>query len=111
MESQNFQLTMAAAMLDLGRAMGSNWVVEWAQYALACFRLLTGATERVFEPAEHAATLGRESGESWIRGQALVVLMQAWWRSGDLERADAAARESAVCLHVLDDRRSLVALV
>ena len=54
--------------------------------------------------------MGRKAGESWLRGQALVVVMQATGRLGERDRAEAAARESVVCLHGLDDRRSLVAL-
>lgn len=98
------------SMLEIGQAMGARWVVTWALYGLASFRLLRGAIDQVIEPAEEAASLSREAGESWIRGQALVVLMQAWWRLGKLDRADAAAREAAHCLHAIDDRRSLVAL-
>jgi len=103
-------ISSSDSMLELGRKMGARWVIVWALYAIAVFRLLTGAIDRVVEPAEEAAAISRKAGESWIRGQALVVLMQAWWRLGKLDQAEAASREAARCLHGIDDRRSLVAL-
>ncbi len=102
---------LAERMLALGTAMGVKWVVAWALVCMATFRLYAGEFRDTVRFGEEAASICRELGETWLRGQVLAGLAQAWSRLDDLDRAEAAAKESAHCMNELDDRRTLVALV
>ncbi len=102
---------LAERMHALGTAMGVKWVVAWALVCLATFRLYAGEFRDTVRFGEEAASVCRQLGEAWLRGQVLAGVAQAWSRLNDLDRAEAAAQESAHCMNELDDRRTLVALV
>ena len=69
--------------------------------------IAAGEIERAIEACERAATLTEERGESWCRGYQLDYLARAYWLRGDWEKAEALAREAAVCKHAVDDRNGL----
>jgi DNA-binding CsgD family transcriptional regulator len=63
--------------------------------------------DRAIEIGERAAALSKERGESWCRGYQLDYLARACWLRGDREKAEALAREAAMCKHAVDDRNGL----
>lgn len=102
---------LAVTMLELARTMDVKWVRAWALTCLSTLRVYTGPLDEAIQLGQEAAAIGREGGEMWLRGQALAAQAHARLRLGDLDGAEAAAKESAICMQALDDRRSLVALV
>ena len=51
--------------------------------------------------------MSKDRGELWARGYVLTFLAQASWLRGERPRAEALAREAAVCKHAIDDRNGL----
>jgi DNA-binding CsgD family transcriptional regulator len=69
--------------------------------------IATGDLDRAIELGEQGLAMSKNRGELWVRGFVLAFLAQANWLRGDRPRAEALAREAAVCKHALDDRNGL----
>ncbi|HEV2258480.1 MAG TPA: LuxR family transcriptional regulator [Streptosporangiaceae bacterium] len=93
--------------LTLARLMGLEHVEMSGNNTLSPILLATGEIDRVIDIGERATALSKERGESWCRGYQLDYLARACWLRGDQERAEALAREAAVCKHAVDDRNGL----
>ena len=93
--------------LTLARLMGlQQGEMIWPN-TLSIILIAAGESDRAIEIGERAAALTKERGESWCRGYQLDFLAQAYWLRGDRDRAEALAREAAVCKHAVDDRNGL----
>jgi non-specific serine/threonine protein kinase len=93
--------------LTLARLMGLHQGEMIWPSTLSLILIAAGEIERAIEACERAATLTEERGESWCRGYQLNFLARACWLRGDRERAEALAREAAMCKHAVDDRNGL----
>jgi len=93
--------------LTLARLMGLDHIEMSGDSTLSPILLATGEIDRAIEIGEHATALSQERGESWCRGYQLDYLARAYWLRGDWEKAEALAREAAVCKHAVDDRNGL----
>jgi predicted ATPase/DNA-binding CsgD family transcriptional regulator len=93
--------------LTLARLMGLDHVEMTGPNTLFPILIAAGEIDRVIEIGESATALTGERGESWCRGYQLDYLARACWLRGDRERAEALAREAAVCKHAVDDRNGL----
>jgi predicted ATPase/DNA-binding CsgD family transcriptional regulator len=93
--------------LTLARLMGLDHVEMTGLNTLSPILIAAGEIDRVIEVGERAAALSKERGESWCRGYQLDYLARACWLHGDRERAEALAREAAMCKHAVDDRTGL----
>jgi non-specific serine/threonine protein kinase len=90
-----------ARLMRLGRT-------ELIGYATLCLILIAaGDIDRTIEFGERGAGLARERGESWCRGFQLNFLAQAYWLRGDQGKAEALARDAALCKRAVDDRNGL----
>jgi DNA-binding CsgD family transcriptional regulator len=93
--------------LTLARLMGLDHAQMSGVNTLFPILIAAGEIDRVIETGEGAAALTKEHGEFWCRGYQLDYLARAYWLRGDRERAEALAREAAVCKHAVDDRNGL----
>jgi predicted ATPase/DNA-binding CsgD family transcriptional regulator len=93
--------------LTLARLMGLDQVEMIGHNTLSPILIAAGEIDRVIEIGERAAALSKERDESWCRGYQLDYLAWAYWLRGDRERAEALAREAAMCKHAVDDRNGL----
>jgi non-specific serine/threonine protein kinase len=69
--------------------------------------IAAGEIDRAIEVGERDGALNVARGESWHRGYQLDFLARAYWLRGDREKAEALAREAAMCKHAVDDRNGL----
>jgi non-specific serine/threonine protein kinase len=69
--------------------------------------IATGDLDHAVEFGERCLVMSEDRGELWVRGFLLSFLAQAHWLSGEHRRAEALAREAAVCKHAIDDRNGL----
>jgi predicted ATPase/DNA-binding CsgD family transcriptional regulator len=93
--------------LSLARLMHLEQVELTGLNTLCPILIAAGEIDRVIELGERDVALGAERGESWCRGYQLDFLARAYWLRGDRERAEALAREAAMCKHAVDDRNGL----
>jgi DNA-binding CsgD family transcriptional regulator len=91
----------------LARLMGLDQIEMTGPNTLFPILIAAGEIDRVIEIGERAAALTKERGESWCRGYQLDYLARACWLRGDRGKAEALAREAAVCKHAVDDRNGL----
>jgi len=75
--------------------------------ALCGISIASGDLDRAIEFGEQSVAMSKNRGELWVRGYVLTYLAQANWLRGDREKAEALAREAAVCKHAVDDRNGL----
>jgi predicted ATPase/DNA-binding CsgD family transcriptional regulator len=69
--------------------------------------IATGDLDRAVEVGEQGLAMSKDRGELWVRGFVLNFLAQAYWLRGARPRAEALAREAAVCKHAVDDRNGV----
>jgi predicted ATPase/DNA-binding CsgD family transcriptional regulator len=93
--------------LTLARVMGLDHLEMTGHNTLFPILLAAGDIGRVIELGERDVTAGADRGESWCRGYQLDYLARACWLHGDRGKAEALAREAAVCKHAVDDRNGL----
>jgi len=107
--------------LRIGTAARDVEVVGWALTIVAVPRFRDGDLAGAKEQVESALNLARlmhlgrrarralseERGESWHRGYQLDFLARAYWLRGERDRAEALARQAALCKHAVDDRNGL----
>jgi len=93
--------------LSLARLMHLDHVELDAHNTLTTILIAAGDTDRAIELGERGVALSEERGESWCRGYQLCFLATAYWLRGCREKAEALAREAAVCKHAVDDRNGL----
>jgi non-specific serine/threonine protein kinase len=99
------QAIESAVLHDDTQAAATGW------YLLACARWMAGRAEDAVEAAVEARALTAAAQESHLRARALSLLSVAALEAGDLERAEALARD-ALRLHVsLGDEGSVTATV
>jgi len=114
-------LSLAETVVAYGRSAGLRTLKEisaprWFYEAtglnyVSVIRMSSGALEQAVELGEQAVAMCREHGELWGRGQFLNNLSEAWRRKGNLEQAEALAREGAAGKHAVGDRRGVALLV
>jgi predicted ATPase/DNA-binding CsgD family transcriptional regulator len=97
----------AESALSLARLMGLDQVELDAHNTLCTILIAVGEIDRAIELGERSVALSDERGESWCRGYQLDFLARAYWIRGDRDKAEALAREAAVCKHAIDDRNGL----
>jgi non-specific serine/threonine protein kinase len=95
------------AALSLARLMHLDQVEMTARNTLSPILIAAGEIDRAIEIGEQDVALSEERGESWRRGYQLDFLARAYWLRGEREKAEALAREAAVCKHAVDDRNGL----
>ena len=93
--------------LSLARLMRLDKVEMTALNTLCPILIAAGEIDRAIEVGERDAALNVARGESWHRGYQLDFLARAYWLRGDREKAEALAREAAMCKHAVDDRNGL----
>jgi predicted ATPase len=93
--------------LSLARLMHLDQVELVAHNALATVLIAAGEIDRAIEFGERGVALSVERGESWCRGYQLDFLARAHWLRADRDKAEALAREAAMCKHAVDDRNGL----
>ena len=93
--------------LSLARLMRLDQVELTANNTLCPILIAAGEIDRAIELGERGVALSEERGESWCRGYQLDFLARAYWLRGDREKAEALAREAAICKHAVDDRNGL----
>ena len=110
-KSEDELLSLAEALIGYGRSAGLSYLVALGLGYICAIRMSQGALDKAIESGERAASMLREVGELWFRGQTLNHLSEAWRRRGDLARAESLAREGAAGSHALGDRRGVALLV
>jgi predicted ATPase/DNA-binding CsgD family transcriptional regulator len=95
------------AALSLARLMHLDHVELDAYNTLCTILIAAGELDRAIELGERGVALSEACGESWCKGYQLGFLATAYWLCGSREKAEALAREAAVCKHVIDDRNGL----
>ena len=104
-------LRLAEAIIDYGRsadewsavAVGTGWVCR--------IRLSQGDLDAAVEPGESALAMCRSHDELFLRGIILSNMAEVRRRRGELDQAEALAREGAAGQHALGSRRGLAMLV
>jgi predicted ATPase/DNA-binding CsgD family transcriptional regulator len=104
-------LSLAEAIIDYGRSAG-----QWSSVAVGTgwvcrIRLSQGDVDAAVEAGETALAMCREHDELFLRGIILSNMAEARRRRGELDRAEALAREGAAGQHALGSRRGLALLV
>jgi len=97
----------AESALLLARLMHLDHIELDAHNTLCTILIASGEIDRAIELGERGVALSEECGESWCRGYQLGFLATACWLRGSREKAEALAREAAVCKHMIDDRNGL----
>lgn len=101
---------LVQSMIDHARS--SQWWAEpIALNYLGMIRLAEGDTAAAVRAGSDALQLCRTRGEQWIRGNVLNTLAEARRRQGELDAAEALAREGVECKDAMRDRRGLASLV
>src|SRR5215472_11378044 len=103
-------LPLAEGMLEHGRATGNWYIQAIAQNYICTIKLGQGAFDEAVRAGEAALDTCRQAGELWVRGLVLNHLAEAQRHLGQLEHAEALAREGLGCKHALDDRRGQATL-
>jgi predicted ATPase/DNA-binding CsgD family transcriptional regulator len=97
----------AESALSLARLMHLDQAGLIAHVTLCPYLIAAGEIDRAIELGERGLTLSEARGESYCRGYQLDYLARAHWLRGDREKAEALARQAAVCKHAIDDRNGL----
>ena len=104
-------LAGAAQQLESALSLARLMRVERAELdileTLCGLSIATGDLDRAVEVGEQGLAMSKNRGELWARGYVLTFLAQASWLRGERPRAEALAREAAVCKHAIDDRNGL----
>ena len=104
-------LAGSTRQLESGLALARLMRVEHAELdilnTLCGLLIATGDLDRAVEVGEQGLAMSQDRGELWVRGFALNFLAQAYWLRGARPRAEALAREAAVCKHAVDDRNGV----
>ena len=93
--------------LNLARLMHLDRLELSGLNTLSPILIAAGEIDRAIEVAERDGALSEERGESWHRGYQLDFLARAYWLRGERDRAEALARQAALCKHAVDDRNGL----
>jgi len=104
-------LSLAEAVTEYGRSGGHPMYEPIGLGYVCVVKMSLGALDDAIDAGERAVAKCRDAGELWVRGQILNNLSEAWRRRGDLERAEALAREGAAGKHDVGDRRGVALLV
>jgi len=104
-------LAGAAQQLESALSLARLMRVERAELdileTLCGLSIATGDLDRAVEVGEQGLAMSKNRGELRARGYVLTFLAQASWLRGERPRAEALAREAAVCKHAIDDRNGL----
>ena len=104
-------LAGSTRQLESGLALARLMRVEHAELdilnTLCGLLIATGDLDRAVEVGEQGLAMSQDRGELWVRGFVLNFLAQAYWLRGARPRAEALAREAAVCKHAVDDRNGV----
>ena len=102
---------LAETVIRYGRA-ADRWFLVAIGFAYVCrLRLSQGDLNAAVEAGETALEMCRSHNELFARGAVLNNLAEARRRRGELEQAEALAREGAAGQHALGSRRGLSQLV
>ena len=109
-ESEEDLLSLAEAIIDYGRSAG-----QWSSVAVGIgwvcrIRLSQGDLDAAVEAGETALAMCREHDELFLRGIILSNMAEVRRRRGELDQAEALAREGAAGQHALGSRRGLALL-
>ena len=99
---------LCRSMLETGGETGMGAV---ARYRTCQHWLEEGRVDEVIDMGEAAVAICKKVGDHYTRGMVLNTLAEARRRRGELEEAEALAREGIVSKHALDDRRGVGALI
>ena len=104
-------LASSARQLESALSLARLMHVEQAELTIAntlCgLSIAIGDLERAVEFGEHGLAMSKARGELWMRGYLLNFLAQTSWVRGERPRAEALAREAALCKHAIDDRNGV----
>jgi DNA-binding CsgD family transcriptional regulator len=98
---------LVESSLSLARLMHLDQIELVTHSTLCSVLIAAGEVGRAIEVAERGVALTEERGESWCRGFLLNYLATAYWMRGSREKAEALAREAALCKHAVDDRNGM----
>jgi non-specific serine/threonine protein kinase len=93
--------------LSLARLMRVEQAELTILNTLCGLLIATGDLDRAVELGEQGLVMSKDRGELWVRGYLLNFLAQANWFRGERARAEALARQAAVCKHAIDDRNGV----
>jgi DNA-binding CsgD family transcriptional regulator len=93
--------------LSLARLMRLDQAELTALTSLCLILITAGEIEPALELAGQGLAMTEARGDTWHRGYLLDFLARARWLRGDRDKAEALAREAAVCKHAVDDRHGL----
>jgi non-specific serine/threonine protein kinase len=110
-KSEEELLSLTDAVIDYGRSADRWFAVAIGMSYLCRLRLSQGDLDAAVEAGETSLGMCRQHDELFVRGYALNSLSEARWRRGELDQAEALAREGAAGQHALDSRRGLAQLV
>jgi non-specific serine/threonine protein kinase len=93
--------------LSLARLMHLEQAELTIVNTLCGLSIASGDFDRAAELGEHGLAISKGRGELWMRGYLLNFLAQTSWVRGERPRAEALAREAALCKHAIDDRNGV----
>jgi predicted ATPase/DNA-binding CsgD family transcriptional regulator len=93
--------------LSLARLMHLEQAELTIVNTLCGLSIASGDFNRAAELGEHGLAISKGRGELWMRGYLLNFLAQTSWVRGERPRAEALAREAALCKHAIDDRNGV----
>ena len=93
--------------LSLARLMHLEQAELTIVNTLCGLSIASGDFNRAAELGEHGLAISKGRGELWMRGYLLNFLAQTTWVRGERPRAEALAREAALCKHAIDDRNGV----
>jgi predicted ATPase/DNA-binding CsgD family transcriptional regulator len=93
--------------LSLARLMHLEQAELTIVNTLCGLSIASGDFDRAGELGEHGLAISKGRGELWMRGYLLNFLAQTSWVRGERPRAEALAREAALCKHAIDDRNGV----
>jgi predicted ATPase len=104
-------LASSARQLESALSLARLMHVEQAELTIAntlCgLSIATGDLDHAVEAGERGLAMSKARGELWMRGYLLNFLAQTSWVRGERPRAEALAREAALCKHAIDDRNGV----
>jgi non-specific serine/threonine protein kinase len=104
-------MALVETLVEYGRS-ADRWFLEAIGLAYACrLRLSQGALDGAIEVGERSLEMCRQRGDFFVRGAVVNNLAEARRRRGELDQAEALAREGAAGQHALGSRRGLAQLV
>jgi hypothetical protein len=105
-------LDLTDTIIGYGRSAADRWFMVAIGLSYVCrLRLSQGDPHAAVEAGEAGLNLCRDRDELFIRGAVLNNLTEARRRRGELDQAEALAREGAAGQHALGSRRGLSQLV